>query len=99
MATNGLGGVTWTNTQEAALKISHGPFNAELGVCSRCHGVYWTADVRAPLVASDLPELNDYVAWRKRDQWEAKQRENNETADKLYRQYQVALKLAHNDDK
>ena len=72
-----------------------GPVASTARICSRCHGVYWNSTIKGSyfMNAGVMPELEPYMKWQERQIWEAKQRNSNELADKLYRQYQVALKI------
>lgn len=98
LSTNGLGHISYTPSQVSGLTVSHGPFEGTMRVCHRCHGIYWSVDPKASLITPQLKELDDYIAWRNRDRWETEQRKNNPLAEKLYNQYQVALKLAQPSD-
>lgn len=82
------------------LTINCGPTMAEAKVCSRCAGVYWNSKLNRSWLASTsaVPELHTYYKWQKRQSWEEQQRAENPLADKLYKQYQVALKLAKTDE-
>lgn len=95
LSTNGLGGTLWTTPSEmSGLTVTRGPYEGTMSICHRCKGVYWTVAPKASLITPHLPELTDYNDWRKRNAWEEKQRQKNPLAAKLYKQYQVALKLA-----
>lgn len=107
LGTIGGSGVVLTSTTTGALwsdektfQINRGPFNASFAICARCQNVYWSVEPYGPTVTSvsNLPEIQDYWKWKKRDVWEADQRQKNELANKLYQQYLVALKLGKADE-
>lgn len=105
LALNASGSWTTINTTGAAshsidhngVNFSCGPVQATAKICSRCHGVYWNSTIKGQWFnhVKALPELDYYMKWQDRQTWETKQRAKNELAEKLYQQYQVALKLAH----
>jgi cytochrome c553 len=90
--------MTWMTPAEATLQITRGPFNASFAICARCHHVYWKLEPHLPTIVDSrhMPELKGYHEWREREAMEKQGREKNPLADKLYRQYLVALKLAGN---
>lgn len=84
------------NSNDATLHISAQGLSSKLNICARCQGVYWRTEPYLPVITSahNVPELAEYVEWKKRELWEVKQRETNEAAGKLYKQYKMVLKLA-----
>ena len=93
----------WSNTggsvtsDGSGLHLHTGPVISTAFVCARCHGVIWNTKVNPSYFtdSNNLPELANYRGWQCRQRWEEKQRSKNELANKLYQQYQVALKLGH----
>lgn len=82
-------------TPRNSISYTAGPMEVSLHVCARCHYVYWNTQVRLPTLghANSVPELADFVKWRKREAWEQKQREANEVVGGAWRGYQMALKM------
>jgi hypothetical protein len=80
-------------------RFNAGPFKTTMTVCARCHSVYWDCRPDGPTIATkeQLPELQPYLDWQERQAKEKRLRETNEGAEKLYRQYQVLLKLGSNE--
>jgi cytochrome c553 len=81
---------------EATLHISANALRSRLSMCARCHGMYWITEpnLAAVVDSNNVPELKAYRVWKQRELYEAKQRETNEAAARLYKQYQMVLKLA-----
>lgn len=84
------------NTAGPVLQIDYPGASHRMSVCARCQGVFWTYAPNLPALATveQIPALKEYSDWNKREAWERQQRETNEAAGKLYKQYQMVLKLA-----
>ena len=91
---------TFSPQPDAHLTINHAPLKAELHICPRCLSVFWNVGVEQVSLCDTkmIPELADYTKWKKRNAWEEGQRGKNDVAGKLYKQYQMALKLGYTDD-
>lgn len=81
---------------EATLHISANALRSRLAMCARCHGMYWHTEPNLPAIvdSNNVPELKAYRVWKQRELFEQEQRRNNEAAARLYKQYQMVLKLA-----
>lgn len=99
---NGLGIYSsWlTGMRFHDINFGNGPLAAQAYVCTRCYGVIWSGKVNPKYFdnSDNVPELKKYRKWLKRLEWEEEQRAKNPTAEKLYKQYQMMLKLAHAED-
>ena len=86
-----------TLSYDQGVNLTCGPVQVTARICSRCHGVYWNSRPKGEWFMSvkALPELSDYMKWQERQAWEMRQRAKNELANRLYQQYQMALKLAY----
>lgn len=78
------------------LQIDYPGASCKMSICARCQGVFWTHAPNLPALASsdNVPALKELYDWNRRESWEREQRENNEAAARLYKQYQMVLKLA-----
>jgi hypothetical protein len=94
------GAINGNSLQEHGVTFSNGPVNVSAKICSRCHGIYWNSSIKGSYFTSvkAVPELAAFYKWQTRQVWEAKQRGKNPMAEKLYNQYQVALKIAYDGD-
>jgi cytochrome c553 len=81
---------------EANLTIQANALRSQLACCARCHSMYWHTAPHLPalLDSNNVPELKELRLWKQREQYEQEQRRTNEAAGRLYKQYQMVLKLA-----
>jgi hypothetical protein len=84
------------HTAGPVLQIDYPGATCKMSICARCAGVYWHSAPNLPALTSskNVPILQELFDWNKRETWERQQRETNEAAARLYKQYQMVLKLA-----
>jgi hypothetical protein len=71
------------------------PQGSEARVCSRCARLYWRKGLHSGIFCdlSDIPGLQEFKDIYLQILWEQRERRRNDVANKLYKQYLVALKL------
>ena len=76
------------------------PYDAEARLCLRCSKLYWVRDNKKGTLCdiSAIPGLTEFKELYTRFIWEQAERRKNSVADKLYKQYLVALKLGYSPD-
>ena len=88
------------NQSDSNLRFSSGIYDAKFSICYRCKNVFWTTSISKEIIchSSRFPELAELVDWKERMKWEEKQRKKNGTAETLYNQYLMTLKLGYYED-